>query len=125
MDILFFFQLLMRRKWLIVLPAIVGAVLTFMLVQSLPKKYLSAARLSTGIVDFKSIKVGNDNPFVQQFQIDGRFSNLIEQMMSAPSVKMMARELLLHDLKNPAEAFHTPDWSKSKIFDASTLSNYA
>jgi polysaccharide biosynthesis transport protein len=125
MDLSNVFQLLSRRKWYIILPAIMAAIATFYLVQQLPKKYLSAATLATGIVDFKSKTVGGENTFVQQFQIESRFNNLTEDLVSRPSIKLLAMELMQHDLQNPSEAFHKPNWKASGLFNEQTLKNYA
>lgn len=78
---------------------LVAAVTTFTVVKLLPKKYKSSTVISTGITAQNSIRVDKDNPFVQEFEIENKFVNMIEYMKSRPAVAVLTKSLMLHDLK--------------------------
>ena len=85
---------------------LIAASATWLIMQSLPKKYKSSAVVQTGITSFTSILVDQGNPFVQEFEVEGKFSNFIEYMKSRPAINALTKKLMLHDLK--PEANETP-----------------
>jgi polysaccharide biosynthesis transport protein len=85
MELNYFLSVLSRRKWLLLAVMLLTAATTYFAANQLPKKYKSSAVIATGILDFKGIRVGEVNPFVQEFEIEGKFSNLTEYMKSRPS----------------------------------------
>lgn len=115
MEIKYFFHTLYQRKWLLLAAMLISGAATFFLVQQLPRKYKSSATLATGIVDYKGILVDKENVFIQQFQIDGKFNNLIEYIKSRPSVKLLSKNLLVHDLSDEKNAFREPELNDTKI----------
>jgi polysaccharide biosynthesis transport protein len=98
MELNYFLSVLARRKWLILAVMLLTAATTYFVANRLPKKYKSSAVIATGILDFKGIRVGEVNPFVQEFEIEGKFSNLTEYMKSRPSINILTKQLMLHDL---------------------------
>lgn len=98
MDLGYLLKILARRKWVILAAALGAALLTFMLVGLKSAKYKSSAILATGIVDYKGINSDGSDAFVQQYQIENAFSNLTEFVQSRSSLKILAIEMLQHDL---------------------------
>jgi capsular polysaccharide biosynthesis protein len=98
MDLGYLLKILARRKWVILAAALGAALLTFMLVGLKSAKYKSSAILATGIVDYKCINSDGSDAFVQQYQIENAFSNLTEFVQSRSSLKILAIEMLQHDL---------------------------
>ncbi len=97
MDFLFFIKVLLRRKWLIMFVTVLAVVAAYFIASKLPESYKSKVVISTGIIEKKNIYTDNENPFVQEFQIEHKFSNLIELMTSRLSINMISYQLLLHD----------------------------
>ena len=98
MELRYFFSVLSKRKWLLLSAMLFAAATTWVVVNMLPKKYKSSATIRTSITDFKSVRVGELNPFVQEFEIENKFANLIEYMKSRPAVNALTQQLMIHDL---------------------------
>jgi polysaccharide biosynthesis transport protein len=105
MEFRFFLRELNKRKWWLLTLIMSAAVATYFLAGKLPKSYKSSAQLATGIVDYKSIRVGEQNAFVQEYEIQSKFSNLIEYMKSRQSMNNLTSSLMLHDLKDRKASF--------------------
>ncbi len=97
MDFLFFIKVLLRRKWLIMFVTVLAVVAAYFIASKLPESFKSKVVISTGIIEKKNIYTDNESPFVQEFQIEHKFSNLIELMTSRLSINMISYKLLLHD----------------------------
>ncbi len=125
MELRYFFSVLSKRKWLLLLSMIVAGVTTWFVVSMLPKKYKTSTVISTGITSQNSIRVDQDNPFVQEFEIENKFANMIEYMKSRPAINVLTRSLMLHDLKPDSNevAFHTLDLEKLQV-SKQELENY-
>ena len=98
MELRYFLSVLSKRKWLLILASLVAALTTAYLVGYMPKKYKSGAILSTGITDYKGLRVGEQNVFVQEFEIENKFANLTETMKSRTVINGLIKKLILHDL---------------------------
>ena len=98
MELNYFLSVLSKRKWLLLATILIAAGTTYFVANRLPKKYKSSAVITTGILDFKGVRVGEVNPFVQEFEIEGKFSNLTEYMKSRPALNALTKKLMLHDL---------------------------
>jgi polysaccharide biosynthesis transport protein len=99
MELRYFLSVLSKRKWLLLAAMILSAGATWLIMNNQPKKYKSSAIVQTGITSFKSILVDQGDPFVQEFQIEGKFSNFIEYLKSRTSINPLTKKLMLHDLK--------------------------
>ncbi len=97
MDIRYFFSVLGRRKWLLMSSALLAAVFAWVLIGFLPKSYKSSASVATGLIEQKSIKVGEENVFQQEFEIQTKFDNMIELIKSRPTMDELTKRLMLHD----------------------------
>ena len=98
MDFGYLLRILARRKWLIASAMLTAAVATFLLIGLRPEKYRASVILATGIVNYKGINSDNSDAFVQQYQVQNAFSNLIEFVQSRSSMKILTIHMLQHDL---------------------------
>ena len=98
MDFGYLLQILTRRKWLILASMIAAGAVVFFLIGRKPERYKSTVVLATGIVNYKGFNSNGDDAFVQQFQIENAFSNLIDFAQSRSSFKILTLQLLKHDL---------------------------
>jgi polysaccharide biosynthesis transport protein len=117
MELRYFFSVLSKRKWLLLLSMIVAGATTWLIVSMLPKKYKTSTQISTGITSQNSIRVDQDNAFVQEFEIENKFANMIEYMKSRPAINVLTRSLMLHDLKPDTNevAFHSLNLEKLQV----------
>ena len=99
MDIQFLLRILMRRKWHIAAAAILCAVLAFIWAGRKPNQYRATVVLATGIVNYKGINSDKDASFVQQYQVENAFSNLMDFARSRSSIKLLSIQMLMHDLE--------------------------
>lgn len=100
MELRYFFFILFKRKWLLLTVIVAAAVATAFVVGLLPKKYKSSSVIETGLIDYKSVRaVGEANPFIQEFEIESKFANLVELMKGRPAINALTKKLILHDLR--------------------------
>ena len=115
MDIQYFFNVLKRRKWLIILPMILTALATYYFVDKKEEMYDAKALVATGIVDITGYNVKENNPFLQKMQIEISFANLLKFVTTKGTVRFLGYHLLLHDLSadslGQSPPFRTPDLS--------------
>ncbi len=125
MELRYFFSVLSKRKWLLLSTMLLAAATTWFVVNMLPQKYKSTATIRTGITDFKGVRVGEQNPFVQEFEIENKFANLIEYMKSRPATTLLTQQLMIHDLKMDSveKPFRQIDPEKTPITQAQ-IDNY-
>lgn len=98
MDFGYLLRILARRKWLIASAMLAAAIATFLLIGWRPEKYKASVILATGIVNYKGINSDNSDAFVQQYQVQNAFSNLIEFVQSRSSMKILTIHMLKRDL---------------------------
>ncbi|MCP3929010.1 MAG: AAA family ATPase [Bacteroidetes bacterium] len=98
MDLQYFFKVLLRRKWLLLFITLLAVAATYFLASLQPQVYKSTSVLSTGIVISKRIDLERQSSFVQRYQLEQKFNNLIESMQSRTSIRLLTYQLLLHDL---------------------------
>ncbi len=91
---------LFRFKWIIMLAAIVGGVVAFLLVQELPNTYTSTAQLSVSSIIQQQYGGG-----VSQQQ----YEYLEEVVKSKQLLNALSYRLMLHDLAHPDSSF--TEWS--------------
>ena len=115
MDIQYFFNVLKRRKWLIILPMILTAIATYYFVDQKEEMYDAKALVATGIVNVTGLNVKENSPFLQKMQVEISFANLLKFVTTKGTVRFLGYHLLLHDLaaKNTGvgTAFREPDLS--------------
>jgi polysaccharide biosynthesis transport protein len=108
MDFGHLLQILSRRKWLILSAMLASAGIVFYLIGKKPERYKANIIMATGIVNYKGFNSNGDDAFVQQFQIENAFSNLIDFAQSRSSFKLLSLYMLQHDLN--AEKGNNTDW---------------
>ncbi|MFK7933824.1 MAG: GumC family protein [Saprospiraceae bacterium] len=98
MDLQYFFKILLRRKWLLLLAMIIAVALAWILVGLQETTYKSKSIIGTGIIDQRSINLEQDNPFIQKFIVESKFSILTELFQNRNSIRLLTYRLLQHDL---------------------------
>jgi len=109
MDFQFFIDTLNRRKWLLIGASLLAALATLAVMMQLPEKYRANAQIATGIIDYKGVRLERENPFVQKFQVENAFSNLITNMQGRATLNKLSELMLAHDLTS-STPFRKPDW---------------
>jgi len=113
MDFQFFIDTLNRRKWLLLGVSLLAAIATLLVMLQMPQKYRANAQVATGIIDYKGVRLERENPFVQKFQVENAFSNLITNMQGRATLNKLSELMLAHDLTSE-KPFRTPDWESVK-----------
>lgn len=131
MDFAYFLNILLKRKWLILSTMILAGATAWYFVGKLPPTFKSSATISAGIFEFKGLTLNDENAFIQQYEIDARFNQLIKDMTSRKSIRKVTNKLIEHDIKNivdpgltEAEPFRLPDEEILNIPD-SQLDDFA
>lgn len=99
MDFAYLISILARRKWLIVGAMAAAAIATYIFIGTKPERYKSNVVVATGIVNYKGINSDNSDAFVQQYQVENAFLNLIEFAQSRSAIKLFTIEMLQHDMR--------------------------
>ncbi len=99
MDVGYLLRILARRKWLIFIAMLAAVIATFVFIGQKPERYKATVIMATGIVNYKGINSENEDAFVQQYQVENAFSNLIEFTRSRSTVKLLTIYMLQHDLQ--------------------------
>ncbi|SFE92947.1 Uncharacterized protein involved in exopolysaccharide biosynthesis [Chitinophaga sp. CF118] len=107
MDLIYLFKSLMRRKWLIISCTLMAALVAFLLTLEQEKQYRSVAQIATGFTVIDQVKLKDESFNI--YEIDVKFSNVIEALKSPRVLGMTSYNLMLHDLENPEKAFHIPN----------------
>ena len=108
MDIAYLLRILARRKWLILSAMLAAAAITFFLIGRKPERYKSTVIVATGIVNYKGVNSDNSDAFVQQFQVENAFANLIEYAQSRSAIKLLTIDMLRHDLSAQGSGTEQP-----------------
>ncbi|WP_316736882.1 exopolysaccharide transport family protein [Pedobacter aquatilis] len=103
MDIKSFLKVIGKYKWVLILVPIVAIIITYFLVQNLPKEYSSEVQISTGLLDPSKKVITSEN--TDFFQVSQQFSNIIEKFKMKKNINLLSYNLMLHDLENPAKRF--------------------
>lgn len=99
MDLNYLLQVLLRKKWMILLFTLFALLAGFAFTFFIPKKYLSLAQFSTGFTMEQKVKISEEATF-NIYEIDMRFNNVIETFKSPKVMAMLSYNLLLHDIDN-------------------------
>ncbi len=100
-----FFKYLLRFKWMLIIVPLVCVIITYFFVKELPKRYKSEALIATGLTsrfEQTALAGGQDMDY---FKLSQQFGNLLEMMKSKRSINLLSYKLILHDLKDPENAF--------------------
>lgn len=106
MDFQYYVNILLRRKWAILLTALLAAVVAYFLTNSLPPSYSTEATLEAGVLDYDGSS--NGDGYVQEYQINARFENMIAEFRSEKMMRLQSFRLLVHDLDESGIPFREP-----------------
>jgi len=102
MELSYLFQTLLKRKWIILLSAVLAVLLSAAFVILKGRVYESAAQYSTG---FTVQQVSLVNEAFNPYEADTKFENVMEAFNSQRVIWTLAYGLYLHDIENPDYAF--------------------
>ena len=120
MDFQFFIDTLKRRKWLLIGGMLAAGIATFVIMSMLPEQYRANAQIKTGIVDYRGKILERSDKFVQKWQVDNAFSNMITNMQGRDQLEGLTEVMLRHDLTSDTP-FRTPDPKELKDVPAGAL----
>jgi succinoglycan biosynthesis transport protein ExoP len=109
-----FFKVLWKHKNLLIIIPLITIIVSYFLVKNLSDKYVSTAKIATGIIDESSHLLDNTGGNVQEQTIDHEFSNLIEIMKLKKLINQVSYALMMHDLTDP-NPFQPPSKFLSSI----------
>lgn len=104
MDLIYFFKVLYRKKWIILVLSLLAVVATFFFKMGKQDLYVSQAQYSTGFTAEK-VRMIDGSSGVDIYAADVKFNNVIETFKSPRVINTIGYKLLLHDLQNPAKAY--------------------
>ncbi|RBL88015.1 exopolysaccharide transport family protein [Chitinophaga flava] len=107
MDLIYLFNSLMRRKWLIIISSMLAVAIAFLFTLNQKKLYRSSAQMATGFTTSDQVKLKDENFNI--YEIDVKFSNIIEALRSTKVLSMVTYSLMLHDLEKPQTPFRKLD----------------
>jgi len=113
MDLMFFVNALLRKKWVIIICTIAGLLAALLFTFTKKNMYLSAATYSTGFTMKQQVKMTTDEG-LNIFEIDQRFKNVIETFKSPVVICMLSYDLMLHDLTSKMPYTTISDKDKTK-----------
>ncbi len=104
MDLIYFFKVLLRRKWIIAGLSFLAVVAAFVFLLLKKELYVSQAQYSTGFTAEK-VRLVDGSSGIDIYTADVKFSNAIETFKSPKVIATIGYKLLLHDLTNPEKAY--------------------
>ncbi len=119
MDLIYFFKVLFRKKWIILGLSLLAVIATFFFKMGQKDLYVSQAQYSTGFTAEK-VRMIDGSAGVDIYAADVKFNNVIETFKSPRVINTIGYKLLLHDLQNPAKAYRklTDKQMKSALYKA-------
>ena len=119
MDLIYFFKVLFRRKWIILGLSALSVLAAFVFLYNKKSLYISQAQYSTGFTAEK-VRLVDGSSGIDIYTADIKFNNAIETFKSPKVINTIAYKLMLHDLKNPTKAYRRPTKSEmeSKLYKA-------
>lgn len=119
MDLIYFFKVLFRKKWIILGLALLAVIATFFFKMGKKDVYLSQAQYSTGFTAEK-VRMIDGSSGVDIYAADVKFNNVIETFKSPRVINTIGYKLLLHDLADPSKAYRklSEKQMKSPVYKA-------
>lgn len=119
MDLVYFFKVLYRQKWIILTVSILSVIAAFIFVLNKKPLYISQAQYSTGFTAEK-VRLVDGSSGIDIYTADVKFNNAIETFKSPKVINVIGYKLLLHDLQNPSTAYKklTKKQMESPLFEA-------
>jgi succinoglycan biosynthesis transport protein ExoP len=104
MDLIYFFKVLLRKKWIIGSLSFLAVVAAFFFLRNKKEVFKSQAQYSTGFTAEK-VRMVDGSSGIDIYTADMKFNNVIETFKSPKVINAIAYKLLFHDLVNPATAY--------------------
>lgn len=119
MDLIYFFKVLFRKKWIILGLALLAVIATFFFKMGKKDMYVSQAQYSTGFTAEK-VRMIDGSSGIDIYAADVKFNNVIETFKSPRVINTIGYKLLLHDLTDPSKAYRklSEKQKKSPVFKA-------
>lgn len=119
MDLIYFFKVLFRKKWIILGLALLAVIAAFFFKMGKQDVYVSQAQYSTGFTAEK-VRMIDGSSGIDIYTADVKFNNVIETFKSPRVINTIGYKLLLHDLQNPAKAYRklSEKQMKSPLYNA-------
>lgn len=118
MDLQYFFNILWRRKWLILIVMIIATVATYFFVDRKPDTFKANGLMTTSIVGQRGVNPQEEKPWIMEYYVNMGFENMIEAMNSRRNIDFLTAHLLLHDLSaDTLSAKNKPFRSLSEMKD--------
>src|ERR1035438_7574375 len=100
MDLTYLFRALLRKKWIIIMSAFLGAGIGVVFTIFQKKSYVSNAQYTTGFSQTEKKVSLSLTEILDVNQVDSRVTTIIETFHSPTVLGMLAYDLLLHDLES-------------------------
>ena len=113
MDLIVLFRVLLKYKWLLLSVPFFAAFLAYFLTRGAQVEYKSSTQISTGFTLTDQVTITDDN--FNLYEIDVKFSNLIETLKSPLVMSLLGYDLLYHDLvsDNPFKKVSEKDFEEN------------
>jgi polysaccharide biosynthesis transport protein len=98
MDLVFFWRVLLKRKWIIMAAALLAAAVAYLLTMNQPKQFKSSTQISTDFTQADAVRV---NSSFSIYDAETKFNNAIVTFTSPVVISLLSYELMLHDLTSP------------------------
>ncbi len=98
MDFLYFFRIILKRKWFIIGAGMIACISAYFFTRNEEKIYKSSTHIATGFIIKDQVKIVDEN--ISFFEADARFNNAIITWESEAVVTLLSYALILHDLNN-------------------------
>jgi succinoglycan biosynthesis transport protein ExoP len=98
MDLTYLFRALLRKKWIIILSALLGAGIGVVFTMFQNKSYVASAQYTTGFSQTQKVSLSLTE-ILDVNQVDSRVTNIIQTFHSPTVLGMLAYDLLDHDLE--------------------------
>jgi polysaccharide biosynthesis transport protein len=117
MDLLYYFRVVLKRKWIILGVAMLAGVVAYYFMRNEPKTYKSQTQISTGFTITDNVERLGEN--VSLFDANVKFNNTVATMSSPIVINLLSYALMLHDLENPNPFRNlTPDKKRLPAYQA-------
>ncbi len=98
MDLQYFFNILWRRKWLILVVMTIATIATYFFVDRKADTFKSNGLMTTSIVGQRGVNPLEEKPWIMEYYVNMGFENMIEAITSPRTIDFLTARLLLHDL---------------------------
>lgn len=98
MDITYFIKALLKKKWWLILSAVVAVSIAFVLTMIKPSLYVSYSQISTGFTTSDQLRLRDEG--VNLIEADVKFDNVLQTITSPLVINFLSCNLLLHDLNS-------------------------